>query len=326
MRFRFAPSLAVALVAAAIVPATSSGATAASVNLTRVTVSGQTVTVKGRVTLPENTAAQRNATRVKATLTNAAGRVERFTSARITRQRYFKATKTSNLTGAVKLGVSVTISGRRSGRTRTRSLRIAVPAPTGPFLGTFKLDAGTAPSSGSPTGTYFQMIDGGGSPVTNLSSPGANKNFTPLSAGTDGGLRTDVYQGPPSPAFAGGSSGDALANKIIKPVAFFGTNFSIVTASTDPQLGTPDPLPDIQLKNGKLAGQITAWSAQWNGQSFNQGTPKPDGSVPPPTTPLTGTYNPATRKYTLDWKSRIVGGPFNGFTGVWHLEGTFVAA
>jgi hypothetical protein len=28
----------------------------------------------------------------------------------------------------------------------------------------------------------------------------------------------------------------------------------------------------------------------------------------------------------LTWKSLIVGGQFNGFTGYWHLEGTFVPA
>jgi hypothetical protein len=59
-------------------------------------------------------------------------------------------------------------------------------------------------------------------------------------------------------------------------------------------------------------------------QSFNQGTPKPDGTLPSPTTPLSGTYDPATRQFTLQWKSLIVGGPFNGFTGLWRLGGTFV--
>ena len=75
-----------------------------------------------------------------------------------------------------------------------------------------------------------------------------------------------------------------------------------------------------------LSGQVTAWAAQWNGDSFNQGSPKPDGSLPKPTTKLTGTYNPTTRAFTLVWTSLIVGGPFNGFAGYWHLAGTFVPA
>jgi hypothetical protein len=324
------PLIAATALLAAALPASGLGAKSparkASLSIARVSVAGTTVTVSGRVNLPDNTAARRARTRVLLTLTNQAGRVERLPAARITPQRYFKATKTTNLLGTITVTGKVTIAGRQSGSLRTRRFTISPPPAPGPLLGTFKLEAGAAPSSGSPTGTYFQMIDGGGSPVTNLSSPSPNKEFTPLTPGTDGGLRTDVYQGPPSPAFAGGGSGDALAARIIKPVPFFGTNFSIVTAATDPQLGTPDPLPDIQFKNGKLSGQITAWAAQWNGQSFNQGTPKPDGSTPPPTTPLSGTYDSAARKFTLDWKSRIVGGPFNGFTGVWHLAGTFVPA
>jgi hypothetical protein len=92
------------------------------------------------------------------------------------------------------------------------------------------------------------------------------------------------------------------------------------------QTGTPDPLPKIVDTGGTLSGQITAWVAQWNGQSFNQGTPKPNGTLPAPTTALTGTYDAATHGFTLAWKSLIVGGPFNGFTGSWHLAGTFVPA
>ena len=37
---------------------------------------------------------------------------------------------------------------------------------------------------------------------------------------------------------------------------------------------------------------------------------------------MTGTYNADTKAYTLDWTSQIVGGPFNNFSGHWHLEGT----
>ena len=40
----------------------------------------------------------------------------------------------------------------------------------------------------------------------------------------------------------------------------------------------------------------------------------------------TGTYNPDTKAFTLEWTSYIDGGPFNGFTGYWHLEGVFEPA
>jgi hypothetical protein len=48
------------------------------------------------------------------------------------------------------------------------------------------------------------------------------------------------------------------------------------------------------------------------------------GGTPGSTTALSGTYDPTTGQFTMSWKSLIVGGPFNTFTGVWHLTGTFV--
>jgi hypothetical protein len=41
---------------------------------------------------------------------------------------------------------------------------------------------------------------------------------------------------------------------------------------------------------------------------------------------VSGTYDAATGHFVLQWKSLIVGGPFDRFTGSWHLEGTFVPA
>ncbi len=44
------------------------------------------------------------------------------------------------------------------------------------------------------------------------------------------------------------------------------------------------------------------------------------------TSPVTGAYDAETGAFVLEWSSQIVGGPFNDFTGVWPLEGTFEAA
>jgi hypothetical protein len=73
----------------------------------------------------------------------------------------------------------------------------------------------------------------------------------------------------------------------------------------------------------QLSGNLSAFSVSWNNQQFNQGSPKPGGSYPGSTKRVSGTYNPTTHRYTLTWRSLIVGGPFNGFTGYWHFEGTF---
>ena len=65
-------------------------------------------------------------------------------------------------------------------------------------------------------------------------------------------------------------------------------------------------------------------SASWNNEYFNQGSPKPNGTRPGLTTPVSGSYDAATNAFVLTWSSQVVGGPFNGFTGYWHLVGTFV--
>jgi hypothetical protein len=332
----FRPGLVIALVGAiaALSVAPDLGAakspSVVAPKLDKVSVSpfaaaGTTVTVTGHVALPTNTAAERRRTRVILVLRNGAGTSERHT-ATINSQRVFTHRWKTGLTGKLTLAVTVTIGGRPTGKTVTRTITITDPNAPRQLIGTLKLTAGAAPVNGSPTGTYFEMLTSSGAPLGNLSSPAPNKNYTPLSPGTDGGLRTDAYQPAPSPAFAGGTSGGALASRIIAPVPFYGVNFSVATGRTDPQLGTQDPLPAITARGGVLTGQISAWVAQWNGQSFNQGTPKPDGTLPAPTTKLSGTYDPTTNAFVLVWKSRIVGGPFNGFTGLWHLQGTFVPA
>jgi hypothetical protein len=76
-------------------------------------------------------------------------------------------------------------------------------------------------------------------------------------------------------------------------------------------------------EDGQLTGDVSAIAASWNNEFFNQGSPKPDGSAPGLTTPVTGTYDPDTGAFVLEWSSQIVGGPFNDFTGIWHLEGAF---
>lgn len=192
------------------------------------------------------------------------------------------------------------------------------------MVGTFKLAAATC--SGSVKGSYFRMIQPGGSAtgpfVSNSDSPCSDSTYTPMSAGTDLGLKTGTFQAQPSPAFDG--SGNGRAGRITKPQKFFGTDFASATNATDPQTGTKVTAPVIQVDgSGRLTGDLRAFAASWNGQHFNQGAPKPDGSTPGLTTAVSGTYNEATKAFVLDWTSQIVGGPFNNFTGKWHFEGTF---
>lgn len=225
-----------------------------------------------------------------------------------------------------------------------------------PLVGLFKLTAGTS-QGGTLSGTYFRMVQPKGTPaagpyMVNGDSPADGGKATLLSPGTSGGLRTAGYQSQPSPAFD--KTGNSLSAAITLPTKFFGVKFSISTNAVDPQTQTKVAPPTIVEKDGKLSADMAAWAASWNNQQFNQGAPKPvsgadakalgqeqaekvfdwvskkylAGAPKASVTGngATGTYDAKTGAFTLEWTSLIVGGPFNSFTGLWHLEGTFEAS
>jgi len=159
---------------------------------------------------------------------------------------------------------------------------------------------------------------------SNSDSTCSDNTYTPLAPGSAGGLVTGSYQPQPSPAFD--SAGNALAAQITAPVVFEGVKFSTATNPVDPQTGLHVPAPSISFDGTALSGNLQSFGVSWNNQEFNQGSPKPDGSSPGNTTPVTGIYNPSTGAYTLQWSSQVVGGPFNGFSAFWNLTGRFVPA
>ena len=194
------------------------------------------------------------------------------------------------------------------------------------LVGTFKLSPGACTGE-TVTGSYFRMIFPGGSVASgkffdNPDSVCDDKTYTLAVPGAQGGLVTTRYQSNPTPAF--NAQGGALADGIVEPQSFTAIDFSIATNKVDPQTDRSVPPPSISVTGGKLSGQLEAWSASWNKLYFNQGSPKPDGTRPGLTSPVSGTYNAKTRAFVLNWTSQVVGGPFNGFTGDWHLTGTFV--
>ena len=198
-------------------------------------------------------------------------------------------------------------------------------ATTQRLVGTFQITKGSC-AKGVAHGSYFRMIYPGGNVTTgkffaNPDSACASKTYTLISPGSAGGLVTGKFQPAPSPAFD--SVGNSRAGAISAPQAFTAIKFGLVTTPSDASSGKSLPAPSITQVKGKLSGDLRAFTANWNKLAFNQGSPKPDGTRPGRTTAVTGTYNAKTRAFVLIWASAVVGGPFNGFTGSWHLEGTF---
>jgi hypothetical protein len=200
-------------------------------------------------------------------------------------------------------------------------------AATGtPLVGTFQLTPGSC-SGGTATGTYLRMVLSGGTNAagpyfSNSDSTCSDNTYTPLAPGTAAGLVAGSYQPEPSPPFD--SSGNALSDAITAPVAFEGVRFATSTNPVDPQTGLHVPAPSIVVNGTALSGNLQSFGVSWNNQQFNQGSPKPDGSSPGNTTPVSGVYNPTTGAFTLQWSSQVVGGPFNGFSAFWNLTGRFV--
>jgi hypothetical protein len=186
----------------------------------------------------------------------------------------------------------------------------------GELSGVLEIDAGAC-ADGVVTGSYFQMVMPGGTAeagpfIGNPDSLCADTNYTLLSFGpSEGGmLINDILQTAPQPAFD--ADGNGLADRIFAPVKFFGVAFAV---AVDPA----GPAPTLTESDGVLTGDLSAITAYYANGEFNQGAPKPDGAGSAPT----GTMDPVDGHYTLDWTSLIVGGGFDGFTGVWHIEGAF---
>lgn len=202
-----------------------------------------------------------------------------------------------------------------------------------PLNGTFGLAPGkyqATKKAGRRTvevsGSYFRMIYPKGSLAkgpffANSDSRAKDNTYTLFRPGIDGGLRTGVFQEQPKPAFD--NRGFALANRIVRPLPFAGIEFSLSTANPDAQSGAKVGVPTISANGRRLTGDLRAFTASWNSIYFNQGAPKPAGNLPGLTRAPRGTYDPKTKRYTIDWVSQIVGGPFNDFSGYWHFEGRF---
>jgi hypothetical protein len=207
------------------------------------------------------------------------------------------------IAGTVCVGVGVGVGG-------AAAAPAAGAAASKSLVGTFRITAGRY-AKGKAGGSFLRMVlPGGGKYFDNPDSRSPDKSYTLIGPGSQGGLVTGSFQPGPSPAFD--SKGDARVDAIMGPQSFDGIRFSVASLAKNPLTGAKNPAPAIRLSGDTLSGQVEAVTAEWNGEYFAQGSEA-----------VTGRYNPKTRAFLLTWTSPISGGPFNGFSGYWHLQGTF---
>ena len=98
---------------------------------------------------------------------------------------------------------------------------------------------------------------------------------------------------------------------------FFGNPVNVFSGDGTyaPYGGTPvtggNPISAmVDADAGTITVDLSSWTAFWNGTNFNQGTAA-----------ATGSWDAVTGAYDIAWSSTVVGGPFNGQTGNWSLQG-----
>jgi hypothetical protein len=186
--------------------------------------------------------------------------------------------------------------------TRLKLLVAVLAASVVPTLTTGQALAGTIQVKGVfhiASGSYIRMQLPSGGYFDNPYSALSNKTYTAVASSASGGISTASAQPAPNPAFD--SHGNSLASSIIRPTSFTGIKFGVTTTV----------VPSFYVSGSKLTAYIRHLYAQWNKQTFLQGAI------------AFGTYNSRTHAYSLTWQAVVHGGPFDGYTGHWHLQGTF---
>ena len=150
-------------------------------------------------------------------------------------------------------------------------------------------------SSLTLTGGTFDMAGAGGTII-----PGAFANMS-----VDG----VTYDGS-APTWGGADFSSTSIGTFT--FGFFGP-VAIYTAPTDGvHPDAPFAAVTGDVTGGVLSLDLSSWTANWSLTPFNQGTGGPLAAT---------TYNAVTGDFTADWSALVVGGPYNGQTGIWHITG-----
>lgn len=202
------------------------------------------------------------------------------------------------------------------------------------LTGIMTIDSGLKVGGSYVSGSYFAMgannPNGTAAMLNALSNPGGivlgtYQNFV-LSPDTPHPYNWD---GKGAAAGTGFSGAPTTASTLLQPFSFFGVTTYTGTNPISYQSGNSHPAPTADVDMNSCIGNsctlsvdLSSWEVMWNGSAFEQG-PRPVNSGP--FVLATGTYDLGTQAYSLTWSSQINGGPFNGVTGYWHLEGTVTA-
>ena len=203
------------------------------------------------------------------------------------------------------------------------------------LTGIMSIDPGLKVAGAYASGSYFAM--GANNPNSNSAM------LVPTLSPNPGGIVLGSYQnfmlnpdvphpnnwdgkgGKPGTGYSGTPTTPA---DIVKTFSFFGTATYVGTNPISYQSANPHSAPTADVDMSSCVGNscslsvdLSAWEVMWNGSAFEQG-PRPINTGP--FVLATGTYDISTHAYALSWASQINGGPFNGVTGYWHLEGTMV--
>ena len=167
-------------------------------------------------------------------------------------------------------------------------------------------------------GSYFAM--GANNPNNSASQEGGPAGGITLGTHQPFVLSPDVPHPPSGTGYAGTPASLTTAMQTFQ---FFGVNTYIGLNAVSYQSGNAKPAPSATVDAaGNLSVELSSWEVIWNGSVFEQG---PRVSAATGFAPATGTYDYETGNYSIGWVSKIVGGPFSGVPGHWHLEGTILA-
>lgn len=213
---------------------------------------------------------------------------------------------------------------------------LGIPAAQAASLtGIMLINPGLKAGGAYASGSYFAM--GANNPNSNSAM------LTPSLAPGPGGIVLGSHQNfvlnpdvphPDNWDGKGGKPGTGYSGTpttpadIVNTFSFFGTATYVGTNPISYQSGISRSAPTADVDMSSCVGNtctlsvdLSAWEVMWNGSAFEQG-PRPLNTGP--FVAATGTYDLLTHAYSLSWASQINGGPFNGVTGYWHLEGTMV--